>query len=130
MKNIGFLRSAGLALSAGALLVACSSGSSKTASSTTSPAGASSTAASNGTASSVITIDKFKYTIPATVTPGQKFTVRNEDSVAHTFTSGSAFTVKVAGKGSASFTAPTKAGTYKITCDYHPNMHATMTVAS
>jgi plastocyanin len=75
-------------------------------------------------------IKNFNYTIPATAKPGQKFTVRNDDSVAHTFTSGSAFTVKVAGKGSASFTAPSKAGTYKITCDYHPAMHATMTVTA
>jgi plastocyanin len=130
MKNIGFLRSAALALSAGVLLAACSSGSSKTAPSTTSPAGASSSASSTGTSTSMIMIKNFMYTIPAKVKPGQKFTVRNEDSVAHTFTSGSAFTVKVAAKGSASFTAPSKAGTYKITCDYHPNMHATMTVAS
>ena len=131
MKTIGSLRSAGLALSAGALLVACSSGSSKPASSTTSAAaGASSSASTTGTSTSTIVIKNFNYTIPSSVKAGQEFTVHNEDGVAHTFTSGSAFTVKVAAKGSASFTAPTKAGSYKITCDYHPNMHATMTVTA
>ena len=77
-----------------------------------------------------IVIKDFKFTVPASVSPGATITVRNEDSVAHTVTatSGHAFDAKVGGSSSTTFSAPTHAGSYSFTCTYHPYMHATLTV--
>jgi plastocyanin len=76
-----------------------------------------------------ITIKNFSYTVPSSVAPGAKIAVTNNDAVAHTVTLKSAkIDVMVAGNGRASVTAPTKAGTYAITCDYHSNMHANLVV--
>lgn len=79
----------------------------------------------NGTMSIV----NFKYKLPATVSPGEKLKVTNADGVAHTITLEKAkIDVKIAANGTATVTAPDKAGTYPITCDYHSNMHADMVV--
>jgi len=37
--------------------------------------------------------------------------------------------LNVPGGGTATFTAPAKAGTYPLTCDFHPQMHGVLTVA-
>jgi len=37
--------------------------------------------------------------------------------------------VTVDAHGTATFTAPDKAGTYPLTCDLHPTMHGVLTVA-
>jgi plastocyanin len=66
-----------------------------------------------------------------TVKPGATVTVTNADSVAHTVkVDGTQLDVNVAGGGQATFTAPTKPGTYPLTCDFHPSMHGTLTVAA
>ena len=55
----------------------------------------------------------------------------NADSVAHTLTIASTgLDVKVSANGSASFTAPTKAGNYALTCDFHPAMSGTLVVTA
>jgi plastocyanin len=126
-----------------ALVAACgSSGSGGSASSTTSAAAASSTTAataSGGTtapggattsaAAAEITIKNFAFTTPASVSPGAKITVRNEDSTAHTVTvdSGNAFNDQ-APSGSSSFTAPMTPGSYPFHCSIHPFMHGTLVV--
>ena len=78
----------------------------------------------------LITIKDFKYTIPAPVPAGAKITIKNEDTQNHTVTSAprGAFDVTATASGTASFTAPTKPGSYKIICLFHANMMATLVV--
>lgn len=94
---------------------------------TTSPAA---TAASES-ATTAITIRDFAYGPPLVVPAGAALTVTNMDSAEHTVSAddGSAFDVEVKGSGgTATFTAPSKPGTYAYHCRYHPNMHGTLTV--
>jgi plastocyanin len=80
-----------------------------------------------------ITIQDFTFT-PSTLTvaPGTKITVRNTDSVTHTVTATdkkkSFDTGDVAGGATATFTAPSTAGSYSYKCSVHPFMKATLTV--
>ena len=79
----------------------------------------------------VITIKDFKYTVPASVAPGAKVTVKNDDAQNHTVTSApkGAFAVTANGGGAmTTFTAPTKPGSYKFTCDFHADMAGTLVV--
>lgn len=80
-------------------------------------------------ASVVITIKDFKYDVPTGIQPGTEITVKNEDDVAHTVTArdGKSFDVKVAGGGTATFTAPER-GSFDFYCVYHSNMEATLEV--
>lgn len=93
------------------------------------PSAASTTTGS--TAAATITIKNFAYNT-LTVAPGATITVVNKDAVSHTVTadngSGATFDVNVPGSGSASLTAPTKPGSYAYHCNYHANMHGTLTV--
>ena len=77
-----------------------------------------------------ITIKDFAYGDPLTVAPGAAVTVTNMDAAAHTVTAdeGSAFDAQVKGGGTATFTAPTKPGSYAYHCTYHPGMHGTLVV--
>jgi plastocyanin len=77
-----------------------------------------------------ITIKSFEYSHTGKVMPGSKVTVTNEDGIAHTVTadSGNAFDVTVGAGKSATFTAPSKPGTYPFHCTYHSNMHGTLEV--
>lgn len=93
-----------------------------------SPGTGSSTA---GSATVSLTIKDFAYGTPITVSPGAMVTVTNMDTAGHTVTAdeGSAFDVDVKGSGgTATFTAPSKPGTYAYHCTYHPGMHGTLTV--
>lgn len=78
----------------------------------------------------MITIKNFKYTSPASVAPGTKITVTNEDQTAHTVTadSGKAFDDMADPGSNSTFTAPAKAGTYQFHCNFHANMHGTLVV--
>jgi len=116
---------------------ASGAGATLSATSPSSTPGTSSSGATSGTSAPqaaapvLITIKDFKYTLPASVAPGAKIMVKNQDGQNHTVTSTPAgvFQVKVdGGGGTASFTAPTKPGSYAIVCDFHANMTATLVV--
>lgn len=84
-----------------------------------------------GSAATAITIKDFAFGAPITVSPGATVTVTNEDTAAHTVTAdqGQAFDAKIkGGGGTATFTAPSKPGSYAFHCTYHPDMHGTLTV--
>ncbi|MGW3935182.1 cupredoxin domain-containing protein [Streptomyces sp. NBC_00024] len=114
------------------LATACADGDDEPA--PTSPSPASPTRSSpSATAGAVrITMKDFAFS-PANleVRPGEKITVVNEDSAAHTVTAteGDAFdTGSIAGGKSGTFTTPTKAGEYAFVCTFHPNMTGTLIV--
>lgn len=77
-----------------------------------------------------LTIDKFAYSVPASVSPGAKITVQNKDGDNHTVTadSGGGFDVKADGGASTVFTAPMTPGSYPFHCVYHSNMHGVLVV--
>jgi plastocyanin len=104
------------------LLTACGSTSSSNGSSA---AGS----GSGGSSADTITIKDFTYTTPASVAPGAKISVDNQDSVAHTVTAdkGNAFDDQ-ANTGTSSFTAPSEPGSYPFHCTFHPEMHGTLVV--
>ena len=132
-----------LALATVAALSACSATSSAApaatgsapapaASSSASPAGSTPAATTSPAAAGpvVITIKSFTYASPASVAPGAMVTVKNEDAQGHTVTGDTAgqFDAKVDPKGSVSFAAPTKPGSYPFHCTYHGNMHGVLVV--
>lgn len=86
------------------------------------------TASAVATTGSSITIENFMFST-ASVKAGSTVTVTNKDGVSHTVNvNGTKIDVTVPGGGSATFTAPTKAGTYPLTCDFHHSMHGTLIV--
>jgi plastocyanin len=94
------------------------------------PAG-SSMASSMPAGMAMITIKNFGFTVTGHITPGEKVMIQNKDSEAHTVTAdkGNAFNVNVPASSTATLTAPAKAGTYKFHCNFHSNMHGSLTVA-
>lgn len=120
-----------LAPVAAALLVltACSSGT--TTSTPESTAAAPAATSTTAPAGPTITIADMQFGSPLTVAPGATVTVVNSDGPEHSVTadSGNAFDVDIDGKGTATFTAPTKPGTYAYHCTYHPSMHGQLVVA-
>ena len=88
-----------------------------------------STSTSADAAGVVISIADFAYKVPASVAPGAKITIKNEDSQAHTVTSkDGGFDVTIDPKGTATITAPDKPGSYKFVCTFHANMSSTLVV--
>ncbi|QMU73827.1 hypothetical protein GXP74_15155 [Streptacidiphilus sp. P02-A3a] len=87
---------------------------------------------SSGVTGSQIVISNFAFSpMDLTVSPGQKVTVVNHDSTAHTVTAsaGNAFdTGDIAPGRSGTFTAPTKPGSYHYLCSIHQFMQGTVTV--
>jgi plastocyanin len=121
---------AGLAL---IILTAGCGGSSKPSSSrTATPAAGARTAVADANPPDIgkatITISGLRFGAPVTANPGEPIKVVNKDSVPHTVTSGTAFSVVVKAGGTATITAPTTPGTYPLTCHSHPKMHGTLTV--
>ena len=79
----------------------------------------------------VISIDNFMYAGPGTVAPGAQVTVTNNDSEAHTVTADDgSFDITIPGGASATFTAPSGAGSYGYFCKFHGNMRGTLTVGA
>ena len=78
-----------------------------------------------------MTIDNFKF-MPAslTVSKGQRVTVTNDDSTAHTATAdnGGSFDTQNIDPGSSATITVSKPGTYAYHCNIHPFMHATLVV--
>ena len=57
--------------------------------------------------------------------------MRNADAVEHTLSiSGAGIDVDLPAGGSASFTAPTKPGSYVLSCGFHPAMHGVLVVVA
>ncbi|MEP7193312.1 MAG: cupredoxin domain-containing protein [Actinomycetota bacterium] len=112
------------------LLGACSSSTSPGAASSAPPASVSAAAGLNAIGG--IVIRGFAYSGTMTVKPGQKVTVTNQDTVAHTLTDKQTHlfdTGNIAGGGErGTFTAPTKPGSYPLACTYHPAMKGTLVV--
>lgn len=112
------------ALVAGALLTGCgSSGKSDT---------GSTTAATAAKPTSSFKIKNYLY-VPAsaTVKVGQKVSVTDEDSTSHTFTdkgTPSTFDSGTIKSGQTKTVTFTKVGTFKVYCQFHPTMSATVTV--
>jgi plastocyanin len=81
-------------------------------------------------AATTIYITEFAYTVPDSVAPGATLTVVNADADAHTVTSDTAgdFDVTVSGKSQATFTAPTKPGSYPFLCAFHHYMTGILVV--
>ncbi len=100
------------------------------------PSSAASTSSAPSTSSQptaqavVITIEKFDYSVPVSVSPGAMITVENKDGEKHTVTADSAgaFDVEVDGDGSTSFKAPTAPGSYPFHCIFHSNMTGVLVV--
>lgn len=78
----------------------------------------------------VITVKDFKYSVPGSVAPGAKVSVKNLDAQNHTLTSApkGAFEVLAKAGETVTFTAPTKAGSYTFICDFHADMMGTLVV--
>jgi plastocyanin len=81
-------------------------------------------------AATTIYIREFAYTVPDSVAPGATLTVVNADADTHTVTSDTAgdFDVTVSGKSQATFTAPTKPGSYPFLCAFHHYMTGILVV--
>lgn len=127
-------RAVPLALGAAAvlLLTACSNGDNEPASPPPSPATSSSSPSSAPAGTKTITMENFAFS-PANpeVRAGEKITVVNKDSAAHTVTAteGDDFdTGSISGGKSGTFTAPTEPGEYDFVCTFHPNMTGTLIV--
>jgi plastocyanin len=76
-------------------------------------------------ASGTITIQNFQFGQPLQVKPGATITVTNKDTAAHNVVAddGTSFKTDLLDQNqSATFTAPTKPGTYTFSCTVHPNM--------
>lgn len=82
------------------------------------------------TTSAAITIKNYGFMVPAQVSPGERITVHNDDTVAHSVTAdtGTMFNVTVPASGTATLTAPDKAGSYPFHCTYHAEMHGSLVV--
>lgn len=116
------------------LLGSCGS-SSTVAGAASTPSASATPAASSGTVAPSpggIVISAFAYSGALTVKAGQKVTVTNEDSAAHTLTDKKTHlfdTGNIAGKGgTGTFTAPSKPGSYPFGCTYHRHMEGTLIV--
>ncbi len=124
-------------------LAGCSSSSGKTdsaASSSSTPAThkspmnsmhTSPTPTGGATSMPTISIDNFAFQGATSVQAGAKVMVSNADSTNHTVTSdqpGLFDVVVPANGGSATFTAPSKPGTYAYHCTYHATMHGKLVV--
>ena len=77
-----------------------------------------------------VTIKDFAFTIPGPVKAGGTITVRNDDSEIHTFTLDGKNPLSVPGHSTATRTAPTQPGKHQVTCDFHGDMHGTLTVTA
>jgi plastocyanin len=118
------------------LAAACSSspsspsyGSATPNTSSPSAAGSRTPKASQAANAATLTISGFAFS-GLTVKPGQEVTVVNDDTAEHTVNlHGTDIDVTVPGSGEATFKAPTELGDYPLSCDFHSDMHGTLTVA-
>ncbi|MFI6012162.1 cupredoxin domain-containing protein [Streptomyces sp. NPDC051243] len=114
------------------LATACADGDDEPAPTSPRPTASPTSPSPTATGAAVITMEGFEFS-PANpqVRPGEKITVVNKDSEAHTVTAteGDAFdTGSIDGGKSGTFTAPSEAGEYAFVCTFHPNMTGTLVV--
>ena len=138
-KATRLLRLAGAAAAISVAIAACSSGNESSGSAepgsatttaaapTNTPGGGEATGSENGPAlsSGTITIKDFAFGAPLTVRPGAMIKVANADRIAHDVASDDqgGFRTPLLNQGeSATFTAPTQAGTYRFSCTVHAQM--------
>jgi plastocyanin len=118
------------ALLAGALLAGCGGSGTSDNGAKSTPA----TSSSAATAATKFTIRDFLFSpTPATVKVGQKLSVTNDDAASHTFTDKGTPTTFDSGTvkhGQTRTVTFTKAGTFKIYCQFHPTMSGTVTVTT
>lgn len=115
-----------VAASLGLTLTACGSSGSPAASSPA--AGYNKGPSTTGTAAKLV-ISGYMFS-DLTVKAGSTVTVSNEDAVGHTVTiAGTNIDVTVEAGSAATFAAPAKAGSYSLTCDFHPTMKGTLIVS-
>jgi plastocyanin len=90
---------------------------------TSAPGGGEASSPAVGASSGSITIKDFKFGPPLTVAAGATIEVENQDTPAHDVVADDgSFRTPVVGHGEkATFTAPTKPGTYKYSCSLHPS---------
>jgi plastocyanin len=82
----------------------------------------------SGSGSAQITVQDFQFTTKS-VTAGTTVTVHNNGPSTHSVTADAGgFDVTIDSGKDATFTAPSKAGTYKFHCKFHSQMHGTLTV--
>lgn len=93
--------------------------------------GAACSSSSKGAVSNAdIVVHDFAF-VTKPVTAGATVTVHSNGPSTHSVTSddGTSFNISSIDSGKdATFTAPTKAGTYKFHCNFHTTMHGTLTV--
>jgi len=108
------------AIVAALAVAACSSNDSTT----NAPPATTTAGGGGGQAGATITIKDFKFGDPITVKPGESVKVTNEDGAAHNASAddGSFKTEDLENGESATFTAPSKPGSYKFSCTLHSSM--------
>ena len=106
-----------------------SSAGSATLGTSTPGAPAPSTTPADAAAAATLTIRDFAYAVPASVHPGAAITIVNKDGEAHTVTVAGGPRVVVQAGMTTMLRAPSKPGTYKISCDFHGNMHGDLLVS-
>lgn len=113
------------------VLASCSSSSTTTGTASSAAAKPAAAAAGSRVAGGIV-ISGFAFSGTLTVKPGQKVTVTNQDSAAHTLTDKKSHlfdTGTIAGSGgTGTFTAPSKPGSYPFGCTFHPGMEGTLVV--
>jgi plastocyanin len=91
-------------------------------------AGQNTPAAVKAVSSNTLTISGFKFS-SISVAPGSTVTVQNKDSAGHTVNvNGTKIDLTVGGGETGTFVAPAKAGTFTLTCDFHPSMQGSLVV--
>ena len=132
-KRPMLLLAAGCAIAAGALTGCGASAAAGTDAAGTAGSAMSmppSSAAGMPATATTIMIQNFRYTTPASVSPGATVHVMNMDREAHTVTADTdhAFAVTVPAGKTVTFSAPPSSGSYAFHCDGHANMHGTLVV--
>ena len=124
--RVARLAAAGLVVG---VLAACGSSSAKSSTTTSQPSQKPSTSSSAPKSSGISIKDFAFHPDTLSVRSGETVTVKNDDSTTHTLTADdAAFDAGNLTAGSSkTFTAP-KPGTYKFHCNFHANMHGTLTV--
>jgi plastocyanin len=123
-----------IALAACLLAAGCSSsGGNSPSTSNAAPGGSTSmsTSAAAPKSAATITIKSFAFKLSGPAAAGSMVKVTNKDGEAHTVTadSGNAFDVTIQPGKTATFTAPSKAGSYPFHCNFHSDMHGSLTVS-